>query len=128
MWKTKIAIRAYDEVRPSGSCPLTARTPIRSKWLSPKSKLTCAPLAQGTLDALRQANGQICDLFEPEECRNCFDAAAMDSPERPPLLDSSISGRIHGKATAPKEISWTNTIIVARFFCLEACCEPFQYA
>ena len=38
-----------------------------------------------TIDELWKAIGQICDLFQPEECKNYFTAQDTDSRERPAL-------------------------------------------
>jgi transposase len=41
---------------------------------SPKLKARLRARAIRTIDALWQAIGHICDLFEPAECQNCFKA------------------------------------------------------
>jgi hypothetical protein len=38
-----------------------------------------------TIDALWRAIGQICDLFEPDECKTTSPPQAMYSDERPAL-------------------------------------------
>jgi hypothetical protein len=40
-----------------------------------KLKALLRARAERTIDALWRAIGQICDLFQPDECRNYFTAA-----------------------------------------------------
>jgi transposase len=40
-----------------------------------KLKALLRARAVRTIDALWRAIGEICDLFSPQECQNCFDAA-----------------------------------------------------
>jgi hypothetical protein len=54
---------------------LTVPISTRSKWRSQNSKRSCAPKRSGPIDDLWRAIGRICDLFDPQECKNYFTAA-----------------------------------------------------
>ena len=52
----------------------TAPISTPSRWPSQSSRLFVRQAAR-TIDELWKAIGQICDLFQPEECKNYFTAA-----------------------------------------------------
>ena len=55
--------------------PAMRREPHRLVFIDETGTTTKMTRSRGTIDALWRAIGQICDLFEPTECRNYLAAA-----------------------------------------------------